>query len=117
MVTDIAGSTMAFTVTDLAVEDVLRADDATAAGSTVVVRQATTAPGWTSSEPDAPLEPGHRYLLFLVHSGLPGQAAAHFCPVGTVAGIYHAQGGAFTRAAPDSGDDLPTTVTPEQLRG
>lgn len=116
VVTDSAGSAMTFTVTDLAVDTVVRSDDATASGSTVVVRQVTTAKGWTSSEPDAALEPGERYLLFLVHSALPGEAAAQFYPVGVVAGIYRAQGEAFTRLVPDSGDDLPLTLTAEQLR-
>lgn len=116
VVSDGEGSAMTSTLTDLAVDDVLRADDATSAGSTTTVRQVTTAKGWTSSEPDSPLRPGERYLLFLNHSGLPGRAATDLFPVGVVAGIYRAEGDAFTRIAPDSGDDLPLTLTAEQLR-
>lgn len=115
VVTDTAGSSSTVTLTDLAVDEVVRADDTTAPGSTVVVRQITTAKGWTSSEPDAPLEPGERYLLFLVHSRLSGDAAAQLYPVGVVAGIYRADGEAFTRVVPDSGDDLPTTLTADQI--
>lgn len=114
-VTDIPGSTLASTVTDLTVDDVLRADDDTAAGSTVVVRQIATGDGWFSGGPEAKLEPGQRYLLFLVHSGLDGEAATDFYPVGAVAGIYRADGEAFTRLVPDSGDDLPSTLSAEQL--
>ena len=110
------GSAMTATLTDLAVDDVLSADDATSAGSTATVRQVTTAKGWTSSEPDSALRPGERYLLFLNHSGLPGEAAADLFPVGVVAGIYRAQGDAFTRIAPEGPDDLPMTLTAEQLR-
>ena len=115
--TDTPGSAMTFTVTTLTVTEVVSPDTTAAAGSTVVVRQITTAPGWTSSEPDAALEEGQDYLLFLVHSSLSGEAAAQYYPVGVVAGIYQADGGAFVRAVPDSGDDLPTTLTPDQLRG
>ena len=59
VVAESPGSAMTSTLTDLAVDDVVLADDATAAGSTVVVRQVTTAEGWTSSEPatTAPLSP------------------------------------------------------------
>lgn len=119
VLTESAGSAMTTTTTDLVVDEVLHTAAATtsvAAGSTVVVRQTTTAPGWTSSDPEATLEPGQRYLLFLSPSG-QGESADDFYPVGAVAGIYQADAGAFTRAVPDSGDDLPTTLTPEQLRG
>lgn len=114
-VTDIPGSTLPSTITDLTVDDVLRADDDTATGSTVVMRQISDGEGWFSGEPDAKLEPGQRYLLFLVHSGLDGKAATDFYPVGAVAGIYRADGDLFTREVPDSGDDLPATLTTDQL--
>lgn len=116
VVSDGEGSAMTSTLTGLTIEDVVRADDATSAGSTATVRQVTTAKGWTSSEPESPLRPGERYLLFLNHSGLPGEASADLFPVGVVAGIYRADGDAFTRIAPDSGDDLPMTLTAEHLR-
>ena len=115
VVSDIPGSTIASTVTDLAVTNVLQADDATAPGSTVVVRQMATGSGWFSSGTEAALEPGQRYLLFLVHSGLDGDAAADFYPVGAVAGIYRADGEAFARVVPDSGDDLPATLSADQI--
>ena len=116
VVAESPGSALASTLTDLAVDDVVRAGDGTTAGSTVVVRQVTTAPGWTSSEPDAPLLPGERYLLFLVRSGLPGDAAAQLYPVGAVAGIYRDDGDGFVRLVPGSGDTLPLSVTAEALR-
>lgn len=92
VVTDGGQTPMTATLTDLAVDDVLRTDDATSAGSTATVRQVTAAQGSTSSEPESPLRPGERYLLFLNHSGLPGEAAADLFPVGVVAGIYRAEG-------------------------
>lgn len=52
------GSAMTFTMTCLAVEDVVGAGGATSAGSTARVRQTTTAQEWTSAEPGAPLLPG-----------------------------------------------------------
>lgn len=116
VVTESAGSALTFMLSDLAVDDVVRADDATIPGATVRVRQLTTAKGWASAEDEAPLRPGQRYLLFLVHSALPGDAAADFYPVGVVAGIYLEDGEAFTRLVPDSGDHLPLTLTAEQLR-
>lgn len=116
-VTDLEGSSMEFDLTTFTVDDVVRADDGTAAGSTVTVRQVGCPTGYTCSPQDAPLVTGERYLLFLVRSGLPGEAAAQLYPVGVVAGIYRADGDAFTRLVPGSGDTLPLTVTADDLRG
>jgi hypothetical protein len=72
-------------------------------GDTVQVRQDP------SSRPL--LEIGKEYFLWLTPTMLPGAAASQFFVTGSNAGIYISDGDAARRAAPDSGDDLPATIT------
>ena len=63
-----------------------------------------------------PLELNDRYLLFLVPTLQDGDDPATFYVVGASAGIYAADGTAFTRAYPQSGDTLPAELTTADLR-
>ena len=54
---------------------------------------------------------GNEYLLFLTPSMLPGEEAAHFYITGAVAGAYQRDGSEFRRLVPESGDELPTTIS------
>lgn len=75
-------------------------------GGTVQVRQV--------AEPY--LEPGQNYLLFLVPSGLPGDASGQFFPAGASAGVYQVQGTEFVHGEFTEGDTLPATLTATDLR-
>lgn len=72
-------------------------------GDTVHVRQDP------SSRPL--LEIGKEYFLWLTPTMLPGAAASQFFITGSNAGMYIGEGETAQRAAPDSGDDLPATIT------
>jgi len=72
-------------------------------GDTVRVRQDP------SSRPL--LEIGKEYFLWLTPTMLPGAPASQFFITGSNAGIYISDGETAQRAAPDSGDDLPPTIT------
>lgn len=81
--------------------DLADAPEPAAVGETVEVRQ----------EGSPTLEVGGEYLLFLTPTMLPGEAAAQFFVTGAVAGLYVREDDGFRRVVPDSGDDLPATIT------
>jgi hypothetical protein len=62
------------------------------------------------------LEPGRRYLLFLNPTMLDGAAADHFYVVGSVAGVFLAEGHEFRRMSTVDAD-LPDTLTVGELVG
>jgi hypothetical protein len=77
-----------------------------------------------TSERMSLLEVGERYLLFLTHSGLEGDAASQYYVTGVTAGIYaperddSADGdAAFIRVDTGSGDTLPARLTTAELTG
>lgn len=79
------------------------------------------------------MKTGSNYLLFLVHSGLSGDLASQYYVTGADAGIYLAaatakakvqtgtateqdiSGGTFNRVNNDSGDNLPATLTVDEV--
>jgi hypothetical protein len=74
-------------------------------GSSIQVRQV--------AEPY--LETGQSYLLFLVPSGLPGDAGGQYFPTGASAGVYQVEGTDFVRGDFTEGDSLPGTLTRADL--
>jgi len=82
-------------------------------GDTVIVLQHGTPDSVASA--GTLLEEGGRYLLFLNPTGLSGAAADDFFVVGSEAGLYEAEGDAFVRLS-QGGDDIPATLTPNDLQ-
>lgn len=74
-------------------------------GDTVEVRQMNGLPA------SGALERGTEYLLFLTPSMLPGPDAEQFYITGAEAGLYKRDGSTFRRVVPDSGDELPETIS------
>ena len=101
-----------------------------AGDETVVVRQTGSTKNQTAG---AMMETGSTYLLFLVHSGLAGDLASQYYVTGADAGIYLApatakakaqtgtvteqdiSGETFNRVNSDSGDNLPATLTVDEV--
>ncbi|MEO8094287.1 MAG: hypothetical protein ABI632_05050 [Pseudolysinimonas sp.] len=61
------------------------------------------------------LETGQSYLLFLVPSGLPGEAGGQYFVTGANAGMYHVEGTNFVHGDFTEGDTLPGTLTRADL--
>ena len=101
-----------------------------AGDETVVVRQTGSTKNQTAG---AMMKSGSTYLLFLVHSGLSGDLASQYYVTGADAGIYLASatakakaqtgtateqdisGETFNRVNSDSGDNLPATLTVDEV--
>lgn len=101
-----------------------------AGDETVVVRQTGSTKNQTAG---AMMKTGSTYLLFLVHSGLSGDLASQYYVTGADAGIYLASatakakaqtgtateqdisGETFNRVNSDSGDNLPATLTVDEV--
>lgn len=101
-----------------------------AGDETVVVRQTGSTKNQTAG---AMMKTGSTYLLFLVHSGLAGDLASQYYVTGADAGIYLASATAkaktqtgtateqdiseetFNRVNSDSGDNLPATLTVDEV--
>ncbi|MFR0574693.1 hypothetical protein ACLUWS_05540 [Bifidobacterium boum] len=101
-----------------------------AGDETVVVRQTGSTKNQTTG---AMMKTGSTYLLFLVHSGLSGDLASQYYVTGADAGIYLApatvkakaqtgtateqdiSGETFNRVNSDSGDNLPATLTVDEV--
>ncbi len=101
-----------------------------AGDETVVVRQTGSTENQTAG---AMMKTGSTYLLFLVHSGLAGDLASQYYVTGADAGIYLASatakakaqtgttteqdisGETFNRVNSDSGDNLPATLTVDEV--
>lgn len=86
-------------------------------GSTIIVRQ-------TGYLEDSLLEDGGTYLFYLVPTGLEGDLADQYYVTGVTAGIYEkvtvdsqsSASDSFVRVAPDSGDELPESLTSKELK-
>ena len=101
-----------------------------AGDKTVIVRQTGSTKNQTAG---AIMKTGSTYLLFLVHSGLSGDLASQYYVTGADAGIYLApttakakaqtgtateqdiSGETFNRVNSDSGDNLPATLTVNEV--
>ena len=101
-----------------------------AGDETVIVRQTGSTKNQTAG---AMMKTGSTYLLFLVHSGLSGDLASQYYVTGADAGIYLApatakakaqtgtateqdiSGETFNRVNSDSGDNLPATLTVDEV--
>lgn len=113
-----------FTLASVLVKEVAKGD--LAPSDDITVRQTGA---------DAPqLSEGDTVMLFLVHSGLDGELAGHYYITGATAGMYEADPLAevlqaddsendgiqsntqFERVDKDSGDDLPMTLTMDDIR-
>lgn len=106
--------------------------DGDATVSTVDVISAPASPGLGSTAPEAEpvvvgdlvevrqdpssrplLEVGAEYALWLTPTMLPDAAASQFFITGSNAGLYIVDGDVARRAATDTGDDLPDTISIE----
>ncbi len=113
---DIDGSTP-FVLTYVTVEEGHKG--ALKAGDEIVVRQ-------TGFAEESLLENGSSYLLYLVSSGLDGELASHYYINGVTAGIYQldvavasfrsAKQEEFQRVDEESGDNLPSEVSLDEIR-
>ena len=101
-----------------------------AGDETDIVRQTGSTKNQTAG---AMMKTGSTYLLFLVHSGLSGDLASQYYVTGADAGIYLApatakakaqtgtateqdiSGETFNRVNSDSGDNLPATLTVDEV--
>jgi hypothetical protein len=72
-------------------------------GDTILVRQ--------SKEEKSRLQKGDEYLLFVAPSTAEGSTANDFSITGTVAGLYHWNGTAYSRVVKVAGDTLPDTIS------
>ena len=116
---DIDGLTP-FSVFNVAVSEVLKGD--VAVGDTVVMRQ-------TGGEGDpGVLEDGQTALLYLTPTGLDGELASQYYPVGVTAGVYVLDGdvaalsadndsaAAFSHTVTDTGDSIPNVLSLEEAK-
>lgn len=108
--------TLPFAIHDIDVKQTLKGSSS----STVVVRQTG------GSGPDI-LKDGQHVLLFLVQSGLDGDLAEQYYPVGVNAGIYLLNGEPgllglgdddldYIRLVVGTGDDIPVTVSLDDVK-
>lgn len=116
---DIDGLTP-FSVFNVAVSEVLKGD--VAVGDTVVMRQ-------TGGEGDpGVLEDGQTALLYLTPTGLDGELASQYYPVGVTAGVYVLDGdvaalsadndsaATFSHTVTDTGDSIPNVLSLEEAK-
>ncbi len=116
-----------FTLTSFEVGASVRPAGDPVEGQDIVVRQVGSA---DQGLHEPLLVEGQVYLLFLTPSGLDGDLASHYYPVGVTAGLYALRDAAsrpqdreawrsvvFEELAPAPGDVLPDTVTETDVTG
>jgi len=117
--------TTKFTLSTATVTSVVKSVRGLAPGASIIVRQ-TGSPGESGAAPF--LEEGRQYLLFLTPSGLERSRGDQYYVTGAEAGLYEAaeqrgaaqgseHGATYVQMQRDEDDDLPATLSPDQIAG